>query len=129
MALTGWPEAEIKAFLDLQFHFQEIQWLENYPHASFALILCAGVPVGRLYLNRQPSDLRILEIALLPAYRQRGIGRAIFMELIAEAERTHCRLSLHVERHNPIRGFYERLGFQPICARGILFYMERPPRT
>ena len=127
MALTGWSEAEIAAFLDLQFSFQHRQWLETYKNASFAIVLWGDVPVGRLYIDQQPGHIRIIDLALLTEYRRRGIGRAILTNLINEADRTHCILSLHVEMNNPILSFYGRLGFQKICERGIHLYLERQP--
>ena len=52
-----------------------------------------------------------MDIALLPEYRGRGIGTALLEELLVEADATGRRVTIHVERFNPARRLYERLGF------------------
>ena len=84
-----------------------------------------GEPAGRLYVHRGPSDIRIMDIALAPAFRGRGIGTGLLRTLIVEAEESGRKLSIHVETNNPARRLYERLGFRPAGEHGVYVLMER----
>lgn len=129
MQLTGWPEEQIRLFLRQQFDFQTQDWNRNYPNASRQLILVGGQPAGRLYRNRQSqeSDLRVVDLALLPACRNQGIGTRLLRETIQSARAEGWKTSLHVELHNPARRLYERLGFHPVREHGCYLLMECPP--
>jgi len=128
MALTGWNENEIEGFLRMQFQLQHVQYMENYKNGgTFEIILVDNTPAGRLYVQRKPDDIRVIDIALLPEFRRKGTGSKIMEELIAEADRENLPLSLHVEQNNPALGLYENLGFQRKDLVGIYYFMERPP--
>ena len=47
-----------------------------FPDAAFQVIERGGEPIGRLYLDRRAEEIRIIDIALLPAHRRAGIGGA-----------------------------------------------------
>lgn len=127
LALVGWTVGQKEDFLRSQFELQHSQWLENYPDASFDLILVDDAPAGRLYVDRRENEIRIIDIALLPAFRRLGIGSKLLGDLIAEADRKALPLTLHVEFDNPILGYYERLGFEKKGTFGVYQFMERVP--
>ncbi len=126
MALTGWSESEKDSFLQLQFQYQDSYYRQNYPGASYDIILTGDVPIGRLYVDRKPEKMNIIDIALLPQYRRQGIGGRIFRDLLYEADQKGQLVCLHVEMNNPVRSFYNSLGFVEINSYGIYYYMERP---
>jgi len=125
LAVTGWTEEQLGIFLNMQFRLQQAQYMHNYPGASFDVVLLGGKPAGRLYVQRTDRDMRIIDITLLPESRRRGIGGLILRGLIEEAEAKGLTMSLHVEMSNPIRTFYERLGFRAKDMKGIYYSMER----
>ena len=88
------------------------------------MILIEGEPAGRLYVNRGPDELRIIDIAMLPAYRNRRIGTHLIGALQTEAALARKPLRIHVERFNPALRLYERLGFRPIADRGVYLFLE-----
>lgn len=126
MSVTGWSETEIDAFLRMQFSLQHTHYRQNYAQAAFDLILIDGLPAGRLYVDRQKEQIIVIDIALLPEFRGRGAGGRIMRELAEEADRRGVSMSLHVERHNPILAFYQRLGFREKGVYGVYYQMERP---
>src|SRR3954451_10362612 len=97
------------------------------PDASFDVVLVEDEPVGRLYVDRREDEIRIVDIALLPEYRNRGIGSGLLGDLIAEADRVQKPLTIHVERFNRALRFYQRLGFHEIADRGVYLLLERRP--
>jgi ribosomal protein S18 acetylase RimI-like enzyme len=125
MAVTGWSESQVEVFLRMQFRFQHTQYMLNYPGASFDIVLIGGTPAGRLYLERTPEGIRLIDIAFLPEFRGRGAGGRIMRELADEADAQGLVISLHVEINNPVREFYKALGFREKELRGIYYYMER----
>ena len=73
------------SFLDLQFQAQHTHYQKHFPEASYQIIVQVGEPIGRLYLDRRPEELRIIDIALLPEQRGGGIGGALMRRILDEA--------------------------------------------
>jgi ribosomal protein S18 acetylase RimI-like enzyme len=110
--LAAWPEPVRQPFLDQQFHFQAVHYARVYPDADRLLVVADGAPVGRLIVARAPSEWCLVDIALLPAWRDRGIG-TLLMRMVQAGTRqagASC-LRLTVDAKNPARRLYERLGF------------------
>ena len=128
LAFVGWDAEQVESFLRMQFEAQDRFYREHYVGASFAVVECDGEPAGRLYVARWPEEIRIMDIALLPEFRGRGIGTALLSALIEEAEREGKRVSIHVERYNPARRLYARLGFREAEDRGVYLYLVLEPR-
>jgi ribosomal protein S18 acetylase RimI-like enzyme len=129
LAQTGWPKEQKTTFLRMQFDAQSRYYGENYAEASFDVILADGRPIGRLYVARWPEEIRIVDIALLPVYRNAGIGGKLLEDLISESEASAKPLSIHVERFNPALRLYRRLGFREVSDKGVYLLMARAPET
>ena len=124
LASVPWDDLQKAAFLRMQFEAQDRYYHEVYPNGAFDVILIEGEPAGRLYVNRGPDEVRIIDIAMLPSYRNRRIGTHLIGALQAEAALARKPLRIHVERFNPALRLYERLGFQPIADRGVYLFLE-----
>jgi GNAT superfamily N-acetyltransferase len=111
----------------MQFDAQSHDWDRNYPDASREVVLIGGEPAGRLYLDRRHDEIRIVDIALLPEHRGGGAGTALLHEVLAEAKKAGKPVGIHVERFNPARRLYERLGFVEREDRGVYLLMEWRP--
>ncbi|MCP5112707.1 MAG: GNAT family N-acetyltransferase, partial [bacterium] len=85
MALTGWTEPQQEEFLRMQFHAQHTHYQKEFREAAWDVIEKAGEPIGRLYLDRRPDEIRVIDIALLPAERCNGIGGALMRRVLEEA--------------------------------------------
>jgi ribosomal protein S18 acetylase RimI-like enzyme len=127
LAHVQWDDGTRRAFVEHQFAAQDAHYRGNYPGASLDVIEVDGAPAGRLYVHRGPSDIRIMDIALAPEFRGRGIGTSLLRGLIEEADASGRKLSIHVEANNPARTLYDRLGFKPAGEQGVYVLMERPP--
>lgn len=124
LAQVEWSAEQRETFLKLQFTAQSKFYREEYPGAEFQIILVKGTPAGRLYLHRRQNEIRIMDIALLPDFRGRGIGTGLLKGILAEGAQTGRTVSIHVEIFNSAKRLYERLGFQPVTIRGVYHLME-----
>ena len=129
LAQVEWDDGARAAFVEHQFAAQDSHYRANYPGATLDVIEVDGAPAGRLYVHRGEGDIRIMDIALMPAFRGRGIGTRLLGSLIDEADACGWKLSIHVETNNPARSLYDRLGFRPAGEHGIYVLMERPPAS
>lgn len=125
LALVPWTEEEKAAFLRQQFDAQHAWWREHYAGATFDVVEVDGAPAGRLYVHRGGSEIRIVDIALLPAHRGSGIGTRLLRRVLDEGDGAGKPVSIHVEIHNPARTLYDRLGFLPVEERGVYLLMRR----
>jgi ribosomal protein S18 acetylase RimI-like enzyme len=128
LAPVPWSEEQKAVFLRMQFEAQHRHYQQHYPGARFDLVLADGEPIGRLYVEEWPSQIRLIDIALLPEQRNRGLGGRLLRDVMAEAERAGKPLTIHVEKFNPALRLYRRLGFRSIEDKGVYDLMEwRPP--
>ncbi len=127
MRLTGWDAAQIHFFLKMQFNLQHNYYQENYRNARFLVICFGGREIGRLYRQIRSDEIRIIDIALLPGFRGRGIGTKIIREIMAEATGAGLAVRLHVEKMNPAIRVYQRLGFMPVKDAGMHRQMQYGP--
>jgi len=127
LALVPWDEAQRAAFIRFQFAAQQRFYKSEFPDAEHHVILNNGQPVGRLYVDRRAQEIRILDIALLPAHRGLGIGTPLITALMAEAAGSTRPLSIYVDRDGPALRLFARLGFSAREESGIQVLMEWRP--
>ena len=93
------------------------------------------VAVGGLTIDRfvpsvgKPDTARLRRVYVRPAWRNKGIGRALVETLITEARKTFTCVRLRAESDQAAR-LYEKLGFIPIFnpdASHILFFDGNTP--
>ena len=128
LARIAWTDDEREAFLASQFAAQYRYYREHYDRATYHLVLAEGVPVGRLFVARWTREIRIMDVAILTERRGAGIGTRLLRALCDEADAIGTPLGIHVEKHNPARRLYHRLGFEEREDRGVYLYLVREPR-
>ena len=112
LLLTGWSEKEKNDFLSQQFEAQHKYYQQIYDQGEeFLIIVKERVEIGRLYVGRWGNNIHIIDITLLPQYRNHGIGSNILTELLGEAHTKGGQVSIHVEKTNIALRLYHRLGF------------------
>jgi ribosomal protein S18 acetylase RimI-like enzyme len=121
LALVNWSDEQKAAFLDMQFRAQLTYYHAQMPGAAYDIIREDGVAVGRLYVDRRPDDIHIIDIALLPQHRNRGIGGSLIRQMMKEAAANSQSVSLYVEPFNRARRFYDRLGFRKYAPKASIY--------
>ena len=102
-----------EALIRLQYEMRQTHYSVRFPQIIPEIIMVAGQRSGAVQIDRIPEEIRLVDIALLPGFRQRGIGSAILALLIEEANRSALPLALTVSKSNArARRLYERFGFQ-----------------
>lgn len=124
---VGWPPGEINAFLRMQFDAQRRHYAAVFPDARLEIIEVDGVPVGQRCVHESEREFRLVDLALLPAWRRRGIGEACVQALLGEARRLGKDVALHVLRDNPAQALYARLGFKRMEEAGLYCGMRWSP--
>lgn len=125
--IAGFTPEQRAAFVEHQFTAQSLHYERHYRDTSFDLVLIDGEPAGRLIVGRWEAEVRVVDIALVPEQRGRGVGERLMRGVIAEAEARGVKTTIHVEKPSPARRLYERLGFASLSEQGIHLLMERPP--
>ena len=125
----GWEEERISEFLEMQYEAQRRFFENDYPNATDEVVLVESKPAGRLIVERRDHEIRCIDLGLLPAYRNRGIGTLIIRELQAEAGTANKPLRLQVIRFNRAVNLLERLGFIRTSETGTHFQMEWTPSS
>ena len=130
-----WSDEQKAAFLRWQFDNQHAYYRQYYPECEFLVIekqneqqnRSTPEPIGRLYVDRWPDQIRLVDIALLPPYRGAGHGGALMRSIMAEGRASSLAVTIHVEANNRALALYRRLGFRHVDSNGVYFLMKWTP--
>ena len=125
LAQVEWAEGQKEMFLRWQFDLQRSEYSSRFPDAAYHVIVVDGSCAGRIWVGTDDEQIRLLDIALLPEFQNRGVGTVLLHRLIEQAEqaRKALRHMVFVLNNNADR-FYERLGFVVIEDLGAYKHME-----
>ena len=127
LRITNWTEQQKKAFIMMQSIAQLAEYKTKFPGAAFQVIVYKKKDAGRFYTWENDTEIRLIDITLLPALRGKGIGTSLLKELIKRSINVQKKISLHVDPANPALQLYLSLGFIHIKNNGRHYYMERNP--
>src|SRR4051794_41429558 len=80
--VTTMTQAQKAAFLDAQFQLQHSHYQKYYPKADWLVTMRGGEDAGRLYIERWPSQPRIIDIPLLPDHRAKAPAKPRLPDLL-----------------------------------------------
>ena len=123
--LTDWTSNQKETFLRSQFTAQHSYYQNNYKDANFWAIEYRSQIIGRLYLhlNYEGASMRIIDIALLPEWRNRGIGKQILLEVMELAGNMNRSVTIHVETFNRAMKLYKKLGFELVSQTNGVYHL------
>lgn len=122
---SGMNAAHVTALLAEQFELQDAYYRRHYSGARFDLVINDSGPIGRLYHHWSDGELRIIDIALMPAHRGAKVGTQLMHALITLAAARELPTTLYVEMANPVKSLYQRLGFRKQSENGIYERLHR----
>jgi GNAT superfamily N-acetyltransferase len=125
----GWDETRVAEFLDLQYEAQRTFDAQDHALANDEVILSAGERAGRLLVDSRENEVRCIDMALLPEFRNRGLGTLLLRRLQGEAAKANKPLRLQVIRYSRAVSLFERLGFVRTSETGTHFQMEWKPNA
>jgi len=125
LAQVEWVEGQKEVFLRWQLDLQRKEYETRFPDADYRVIVVDQQPAGRIWVGTDDQQIRLLDIALLPQFQNRGVGTALVqrLKIFAENEGKALRHMVFVLNNNAER-FYERLGFKKIEDFGAYKHME-----
>ena len=123
--LTDWTSSQKEAFLRSQFMAQHIYYQNNYKGAHFWVIEYRSQVIGRLYLHThyEGASMRIIDISLLPQWRNNGMGTQILLDILESAAHMNRSVTIHVESFNPAMKLYKKLGFVMISQTNGVYHL------
>jgi GNAT superfamily N-acetyltransferase len=125
LAQAEWGEGQKEQFVRWQFDLQRREYDARFPDAEYDVILVDGRTAGRVWVGGDGTQIRLLDIALLPEFQNRGVGTLLLHRLIEHARRERLPLRHMVfVLNNDAHRFYERLGFAVIEDFGAYKHME-----
>ena len=125
LAQAQWQEGQQEAFVKWQFDLQRREYGARFPDAEYYVIMIDDSRAGRIWIGRDEQQIRLLDIAILAEFQNRGAGTLLLRWLIDESKRAGKALRHMVfVLNNDAHRFYERLGFVVIEEFGAYKHME-----
>jgi ribosomal protein S18 acetylase RimI-like enzyme len=120
---TDWTDEQKLTFIKMQFLIRE----RSQPAVDDRIILLNGQPIGRMMVDRGETAILLRDIAVLPDYRNAGVGSRLIQDLMKEAASAGKPIKLHVLGLSPAVRLYERLGFRKSGDDGAYLEMKWVP--
>src|SRR5262245_27238369 len=82
LAQVEWVEGQKEIFLRWQLDLQRREYEARFPDADYRVIVVDQQPAGRIWVGTDDQQIRLLDIALLPRFQNRGVGTALLKSLM-----------------------------------------------
>jgi ribosomal protein S18 acetylase RimI-like enzyme len=127
VAAWGWPREQGESFIKMQYDARRRSYQAAFEDAEWSILLAGDIRAGSMIVRRSTSEIRLVDIALLAEYRNRGFGSTLIAELIEESQQRNVPLRLSVLQGNRAIHLYRRLGFVGYQGDGMYMEMELHP--
>src|SRR5262245_43224835 len=95
------PPPAFQQVMNHQFHAQTVSYRADFPDARFDIIELGGQPIGRIVIDRPGDVVYIVDQALVPQLRNKGLGTAIMRALMEEARAAGVPVRLMAAQGDP----------------------------
>jgi ribosomal protein S18 acetylase RimI-like enzyme len=123
----AWSPVQAEMFINIQYNAQQQSYRFGYPAAENNIILLDGQPIGRMLIDRSEEAIHLVDIAILPDYRNHGVGAELIGGLLVEGATTGREVVLSVFHTNPAIHLYDRLGFSKVEEESLYWKMRWLP--
>jgi ribosomal protein S18 acetylase RimI-like enzyme len=124
LATMGWEPEPIRTFLETQYSAQKVFLKNDYPETDDRIIMLGRERIGRIVVLRNDREIRLVDIALMPQYRNAGLGTHLVRDLMSEAAKLSIPFRLQLIRSNPAVALFEQLGLVRTGETGSHYQME-----
>ncbi|MGI3899877.1 MAG: GNAT family N-acetyltransferase [Janthinobacterium lividum] len=112
LCAAGLPASAVAHLVAIQFQGQSETYRAQFPDARHFVLERDGRPVGRLVVDREASDLYVVDIAVSPEKQGSGTGGAAIAEVQHEASAAGVGVRALVFPHNlRSMAMFRRLNF------------------
>ena len=103
----------IENLIEQQQHAQTVGYGESFPNAMYFIIDKHNESIGRAVIDFGMSEVRLVDIALIPAAQNKGYGKSVIQAIQYAAGASRAPLYLSVLKINiKAKQLYHQLGFQ-----------------
>ena len=113
-ASLSWDQRQLEALLKMQFEAQRNSYRMYYPDAKQSIIQHDGQDIGQIIINKTAGRVLLVDISMLPGYRNRGFGSSVITSLLNDAQLQGESVTLNVLTNNSAVRLYSRLGFDKV---------------
>ncbi|MET3697094.1 acetyltransferase (GNAT) family protein [Bacillus oleivorans] len=108
----SWSLEEKTTFLQMQFHLKQRSYQQQFPNLETFILTVDSEKVGHYMVAKTSSEIRLVDLFIIPAYRSKGIGSFVMKKLMKKAKENSQTMTLSVfYQNNQARKLYEKLGF------------------
>ena len=121
-------EAQKKQFLDHQFKAMHHTYGTRFPQGEHLIVVRRNKDVGRIYINENDDEIRLLDIIIAPEQRNKGIGADLLKMMMQRSNQINKVIRFYVWHSNfDAQRFYSRLGFVQVRDDNSYLLFERVP--
>jgi ribosomal protein S18 acetylase RimI-like enzyme len=113
--------AAVPGLLEMQYVARQRSHAAAHASLRDQIVLVGDVPVGRLLTARTAAGQHVVDVALVPLHRGRGLGTVLLAGLLGDGP-----VTLEVATTNPARRLYERLGFTTVSTTDTDLSLQHP---
>ena len=122
------PAEAKRTLLNSQFDIQRAAYRAAHADRLFLAVVDGDETIGRIYLADTGAEVVVLDIVIAADRRGRGLGATLLRAAMDGAFARGRAVSLHVDKTNPARRLYGRLGFRETGEDAFSWAMEARPR-
>ena len=106
---------------------QRAKHRQNFEPATHRLVLVGSAVAGLVAVEVEPEYFWLVKLYLKAAYRGQGLGTALLLQVLQEAEGLGKATRLRVLKVNTrAKALYSRHGFQVVGEEPERYFMVRP---
>ncbi len=128
MQSPTWSKQEQKSFLHKQFRRLLAYYAKTYPNAEYFLVLKNAIPVGNLFIERDHSNIHLIDMSILPEHRMQGISSYLMRGILREADINEGKVSINLMKKGALLGSLGNFGFEVIGNNGMMYELCRYPQ-
>ena len=105
------PSPSLAQLVALRFKAERMAFAAKSLDADHNVIWVDDHRIGRVLLNETPTEIQLIDLALLAPFRGAGVGASIIQQLQTYAAERSLPLRLSIHPQNPATRLFHRLGF------------------